>query len=373
MKKMLMFVYNDINTDARVQRSAETLAEIVDLEVLSVGKEYSNPKYKTSNIYSSVVSNIIRYFDVIIKIIFWLKGKKYDIVYAHDFSAALPALFMKVFKKCDKLIYDAHELYIPEKGLSFTPRDKFFYRLEKELIKRADLIICAQEKRGEVMVEHYDLKSKPVTIRNISKLPQNDVQLDPVLQKRSNDFFTKKGITIVYAGALIADRKLDKLIREVANLGEGYKLLIVGDGSDKVRLQSIAQEYPALTSCFLGNVPYAHLSKVIKRCDIGYLYYPVDKLNNIYCASNKIYEYASINLPIVANENPTVKELLDKWSIGICSNNISLAINALVTDIENFKSNCIKFDLENSWGNEAAFLTKEVKTALKYKEKSVGL
>jgi glycosyltransferase involved in cell wall biosynthesis len=370
MKKMLMFVYNDLNNDARVQRAAESVSDIIDLEVLSIGKEYSNAKYKTINIKSSVASNILKYFDVFLKIISWLKGKKYDVVYAHDFSAALPALFMKVFKKCDKMIYDAHELFIPEDGVSFSARDRFFYWLEKELIKRADLIICAQEKRGELMVNHFKLKTKPVTIRNISKLPQTTVQLESSLQKKCDVFFMKKGITIVYAGALATDRKLDELVSDVAELGEGYKLLFVGNGSDSERLQNIAKEYTNLTCCFLGNIPYAHLSNVLNRCDIGYLCYPVDKLNNIYCASNKVYEYASINLPIVANDNPTVKEIFDKWLIGICSDDFQSAIRTIVADFDNFKEGSIKFNSENSWEDEAEILRNEVKTVLKYKEKA---
>jgi len=361
MKRMLMFVYNDLNTDARVQRAAGALSEIVELEVLSVGNEYSSSKYRTINIKALACSNTIKYFVVLKKIVRYLKGKKYDILYAHDFSSALPALYMKCFNKCDKLIYDAHELFIPQNGIRFSLRDKFFYWFERKLIKKADLIICAQEKRGDIMVDHYGLKSKPVTIRNISKLPQTKLPLELELQKKCNDFFVKKGTTIVYAGAMIMDRKLDELISNVSKLGEGYKLLFVGGGSDKERLQNIAQKYPLMNCCFLGNVPYIHLSKMLKQCDIGYLYYPVDKLNNIYCASNKIYEYASINLPIVANENPTVQEIFDKCEIGICSNNIQIAIETIVTDIDKYKSNCSIFDIKNSWEKESELLINAVK------------
>lgn len=364
MKKMLMFVYNDLNTDARVLRAAETISEIVNLDVLSVGDVYTNNKYKTINIESSADSNIIRYFDVFIKMTKWIKGRKYDILYAHDFSSALPALYMKFFKKCDKIIYDAHELFIPQKGMFFPLRDRFFYSLEKEIIKRSDVVICAQEKRGELMVEHYKLKLKPITIRNISKLPQTDAQLETELQEKCNEFFGKPGITIVYAGALVADRKLDELIKSVEQLGDEYKLLIVGDGSDKVRLQDIANNSSSLTFCFLGNVPYIHLSKILNRCDVGYLYYPVDILNNIYCASNKVYEYASIGLPIVANLNPTIQDIFNEWDIGICSNNFKTAIETITSDINRYRDNCVYFDIRNSWDNESNMLLEVVKSIL---------
>jgi glycosyltransferase involved in cell wall biosynthesis len=365
MKRMLMFVYNDLNTDARVQRAAEVISDIVDLEVLSIGDEYSSTKYKTTNIKSSTVSNIFKYFDVLRKIVKWSMGRKYDILYAHDFSSSLPALYMKAFKKCNKLVYDAHELYIPQKGITFSLRDKFFYQLEKVLIKKSDLIICAQEKRGEIMRAHYGLQSKPVIIRNISKLPLTDSQLDPELQKKCNEFFLKKGTTVVYAGALVANRKLDELISTVSQLGQGFKLLFVGGGSDKERLQDLTKNYPLLTCCFLGNVPYVHLSKVLKRCDIGYLFYPTDIFNNIYCASNKVYEYASINLPIVANKNPTLEEIFNKWEIGICTSDLQIAIKTIITNMDKYKSNCIIFNNENRWENEAVLLIKEVKSVLK--------
>lgn len=369
MKRVLMFVYNDLNTDARVQRAAEALSEIVDLEVLSVGNEYSSKKYRTANIKSLANSNVAKYFDIFRKIVKWMKGKKYDVLYAHDFSSALPALYIKAFKKCDKIIYDAHELYIPERGTTFSLRDRFFYWFERKLIKKADLIICAQEKRGEVMVNHYRLQSKPITIKNISKLPQAVGKFDMELQRNCDDFFKKKGITIVYAGGLVPDRKLDELISNVSELGEGYKLLFVGGGSDQERLKSIAQKYPFLTCCFLGSVPYIQLSKILERCDVGYLFYPVDILNNIYCASNKIYEYASINLPMVANPNPTVQEVFIKWEIGICGDRIKDSIRAVVAEIDKYKSNCTVFDRENSWESEATLLRQVIQGFLNNGEK----
>ena len=36
-----MFVYNDLNTDARVQRAATALSDYAEIEVLSIGKPFN--------------------------------------------------------------------------------------------------------------------------------------------------------------------------------------------------------------------------------------------------------------------------------------------------------------------------------------------
>jgi glycosyltransferase involved in cell wall biosynthesis len=48
--------------------------------------------------------------------------------------------------------------------------------------------------------------------------------------------------------------------------------------------------------------------------------YNFDCLNNLYCAPNKIFEYGSFGIPILANDVPGLQETVRRYSAGLCVN-----------------------------------------------------
>ena len=69
--------------------------------------------------------------------------------FANDFYCAeLVPWIMRRNRKVH-VVYDAHELYIPQDDQPLNKRYTFFYKKEKRAIKEADLVICAnKEKRS---------------------------------------------------------------------------------------------------------------------------------------------------------------------------------------------------------------------------------
>lgn len=365
MKKILMLVYNDINYDARVQRAAKALTSIGEVCVISCGKAVEdNLDFQTEQFNLNENSRLKKYCMFIQMVIKHTKYNNYDIVYAHDYFCAIPFLILKIKNRYLKYIYDAHELNIPTKTQPLSIRKRFFYFFEKMAIKKADLVICAQEKRGDIMKKHYKLEKSPLVIQNISRLPESKNVDSTLFLKNYKDFFSIEGRTVVYAGVVTANRNIDKLVDAVNDLGNGYKLLIVGDGD---ALSDIKHKIDNLNNpniIAVGKLPYSVLSSILKYCDIGYLYYSTEGLNNLYCAPNKIYEYSSVHLPIVANENPTVKEIMDKYAIGICDNEIAKAIQVVSDNYQMYKKNIQHFDKLVSWEKEKDKLCNAIKSIL---------
>ena len=155
-------------------------------------------------------------------------------------------------------------------------------------------------------------------------------------------------------------------------LADKCKLLIVGNGDALEELKIKASEHPELHTAFTGSIPYKSLGSILSRCDIGFLYYPVDTLNNRYCASNKIFEYASVGLPILANENPTVKRILEDASIGISTTNFGEGVHIIFEKGENYKNNCMVFTQNNQWKNMAVLFLQKIESMSKYKETQIG-
>ena len=353
-KRIIMYVYGDISTDARVHRSASTLASSYNVTVISNNrgsKSLPNSGY-THYLVGKRDYNLRNYIVTILDAIRYIKKEQPDILYGHDYYSALLLLFFLKRKKCKKIVYDAHELYVPEKGKPFSFRSRIFYWIEKAIVKKVDLLICASEERGYLMQKHYNLPSPPLTIRNISKL--NVISEKEFCDdKNVNGFLQIPGKTLVYAGVVVKSRRLDELIRAAGTLSPEVKLLIVGGGNAVEELKELAVSYPNLQSLFTGPLPFRELGYILSKCDLGFIYYPVDTLNNIYCASNKLYEYASVNLPIVSNNNPTIKKALEQYKIGEASDDLLSAVRQVLENYEVYHSNCSAFNKDFNWETEA--------------------
>ena len=357
-REMIMYVYNDITTDARVQRAAEALTGVFDLTLISTQKGKDIQDYKYRNILvGGRFSGAKDIFDTVLSAWRIIRKEHPAVVYCHDYYSAILVYLLLKTNYSGKIIYDAHELMIPEEG----HRDKrlnFFYWFEKRIVKKVNLLICASDERGQIMKEHYGLKEPPVVVPNISQLQVNDDDKDvKAILETLKDFFAIPRPTVVYAGAVTSSRRIGELVDASIVLHDQCKLLIVGKGDDLDVLKAKAASHPELKSAFTGAVPYKCLGSILSRCDMGFLYYPVDTLNNKYCASNKIYEYASVNLPMLANENPTIRKILNESNIGISTNDFKDGLLRLANDKDTFKENCRLFTHSNQWTAEAGKLS----------------
>ena len=361
-KRIVMYVYNDITTDARVQRAANALS--VGYEVLLISNQ-KGKKVVDSNYMNIFVGGkrkgLLGIIESIWSAIKIIKSQNPDLVYCHDYYSSILAFYLLKIHYSGKIVYDAHELMIPEKGQK-DRRLNFFYWFEKRIVKNVDLLICASKERGQIMKEHYCLSAEPVVVPNISQLQVNDDDKDVRSILHSlKDFFADTKPTVVYAGVVTNSRHIGELVDIAIDLHNWCKLLIVGNGDDLDALKAKAAAHPELIAAFTGAVPYKCLGSVLSRCDMGFLYYPINTLNNIYCASNKIYEYASVGLPMVANDNPTIKRLFGESQIGLSTSDLKSGILSISSEIAWYKNNCLEFTLNNQWTSEANLLLHKIK------------
>lgn len=360
MAKIVMYVYGNIQTDARVKRAAKALAGKYELILLSsdCGKQVKDDGYRNV-LLKCKSSGLMGYFQSVREALKVVRREKPDVFYAHDYYSALIARLLLKRKHCKKIVYDAHELIIPEEGLS-DARMKFFYSMEKAIVNKVDLLVCASQERAALMKEHYHLSKSPLVVENISYLPLGFDLSKLDAAKQLDNFFADKTPTLVYAGVVTKSRKIGSLFDMAAKLAPAVKLLIVGNGDALNEMKEKAAGQNTLKCCFTGAVPYEALGEILKRCDVGYLYYPTNTLNNINCASNKIYEYASVGLPIVANNNPTVKRILEHGGIGISSDDFEDALKQTLSNLNDYKKACAKFVDDNRWEKTALRLLEDV-------------
>jgi len=377
-KRVVMIVYNEIDYDGRVQRSAVALSHNYDLTVVSIDscRNYYNENFTTKAIRLPCIKNFkwIRHF------LFWLKATpiiihlKPHICYSHDFFVAFPGLIWSYLTR-SKYVYDAHELIIPEKGKKQSKKETFFYLLEKISVNFSNLVIAANKERSNLMKEHYALKKAPLIIRNIPHAPEqcneNIFHEYTFLKNKDQD-----EIWLVYQGDINLERGIKPFMMAMQHTDRRFKLLFIGGGPDLNYIKRFVIDKQLNEKILiLGKIPRDHLHLILTSCDIGIVTYPFQGLNNIYCASNKIFEYAQAGLSVLATCQPPLRSIIEKYKLGIllgCNNQSILTESIIDALLKLSKQKCFQkeihtFLFDNQWKTEAKKLLNNIRTMLKNK------
>lgn len=238
-------------------------------------------------------------------------------VVAEDFYTVFPAWLASLLTGAP-LIYDAHELIIPEPGLRQRWRHRIWYRLERSAVRRAALVIAANEERARAMGRHYRLSQTPVVMQNFPPEPAETPGMETVLKRypRLVRSYPEERL-LLYQGHVDLERGLDRFVRALDHLPLHYRLLIAGGGP---HLEALRDLGGSLVKCgrlaLLGRIEHRDLSQITAAADIGLVAYPFQGRNNIYCASNKIFEYLQAGLPVVSTDQPPLRRLVEKYHLG---------------------------------------------------------
>lgn len=305
--RMLMAVYNDLATDARVQRSAEALAKAFDLLVIHTGKPYRAETYETLSVDLRNQASAWQKYSQFGKALKQAATKfQPKIVYAHDYFCALWG-WQSARRTRAKLVYDAHELIIPEKGLHYGLRDRLFQRLEAWTVKRTKLVVAANMPRAMRMVRHYRLPNLPLIVRNVPEPFE--------MPERTR---TDEGFVLLYQGDLSLSRGLGKFVEALAILPDWVRLRFVGDGPDREVLETLVMDMNlGYRVTFTGKLPFTALPEEMANADVGLLSYVATDANNVFCAPNKVYEYAQAGLPMVAVGSRYLVDWVESSEIGL--------------------------------------------------------
>ncbi len=268
-----------------------------------------------------------------------------------------------------KFVYDAYELIIPEPGQIMNLRDRFWYLLERWCVKRADLLIAANEERACLMAEHYQLERTPEIMLNIPVRtvmpadPDTIITKYPAFKRR-----TQEDRLLLYQGDINLARGIGKFINAMNFLSSSYRLIVIGSGPDLRGLAQIARPLSRKGRIFLlGRIEHNLLPSLTPLADIGIICYPFTGQNNIYCSPNKLFEYAQAGLPIVATNQPFLQRIISKFKLGglIEEGHSPEQIAQILQDIAEhkvfYKEGLAAFVQSYKWEDEAARLRKAIR------------
>ncbi|HHG83173.1 MAG TPA: glycosyltransferase [Bacteroidetes bacterium] len=306
-KRIIISVTNDLSSDQRVHRVAETL-RVAGMEVLLIGRQKRNSRvlnprsYATHRMSMWFEKGKFFYLEHSFRLFWLLLFRKCDLLLANDMDTLL-ANFMVAKIRRKKLIYDSHEYWteVPEL-LERRFTRSIWLRLERWLFPRVDAAYTVNDSLARIYREKYGLAVG--TVRN---LPLAGEQ--PVPRKGARR-------TLIYQGALNLGRGIGLMIAAMAEL-QGYTLWVVGSGDLDEPLYHLAQQSGLGEQViFKGFVPFEELKVITAQADLGLSLEEDRGASYHYALPNKLFDYLQAGLPVLVADLPEMRNVVEKYVVG---------------------------------------------------------
>lgn len=259
-------------------------------------------------------------------------------------------VFHDLIKKYDTIgyLFEMPEFQVPLKYRVSFPSIKYLDNMNS--FKH---IICCEYHRALITKSYFGLPNMPIVLPNKPEISieNSEYQIPEDLLNLMN-----RHKVILYQGIFnFPERRLEELCQSIEFLPEEYVIFIMG-GEDEAK-NNLRKKYESNRVYFLPFLsPPDHL-KITEKSYIGYLsYFSIsgnigNTLNTLFCAPNKIYEYAKYGKPMIANDVPALSYSFNKYKSGISVKeftpwNLALAIQEISSDYKQFQDGA--YELYNS-------------------------
>lgn len=235
-----------------------------------------------------------------------LKG---DLYHFHDPELLPWAVLLSWRNK--KIIYDVHES-VPADILNkqyLNPAFRKFLSLavgflEMFASKRMSAIVCATS----YISYRFLAKSKNVIV--INNYPRvEELSATTVLN-------TPKENAVLYVGDITYARGILQIMDAVALMPD-VRLELAGNFSDKNIEAEIRNHAAWPQTNYHGFIDQKKYSQLLSTCKIGFVLF-LPEPNHINAQPNKLFEYMSAGLPVIASHFPLWKEIIETPNTGIC-------------------------------------------------------
>lgn len=277
------------------------------------------------------------------------------IIFAEDvYTLPFAVIFSKLKNK--KVIYDSRELY----GYLASLRKRkiaqaILSSIEKIFIRGAYKIITTGKLDSEHIENKFNLKDT-IVIRNLPFV----ADISKPFNFREYLDINKNVKILLYQGVILHGRGLRPIFKALHKLNDCV-LVVLGDGEYREFYQNLAKEEGFIDKVFFwGKVEQPRLLEYTAGADIGISIIENLSLSYYYALPNKMFEYIQAGIPVVSSSFPQMKEVIDKYKVGIYIDpeNIEEIINVLNNLLnnnelrENLKRNCIIAAKELNWDKE---------------------
>lgn len=319
-------------------------------------------KLNTRKMNKNLFIQVLKYLEFIYRVTLFYRKKNIEMINIHSIALLPLGIFLKYFFK-SKLVYDTHELETETNG-SHVIRKKLAKFIERVLIKKCDLIFVVSENIADWYAKEYEIR-RPIVVKNAPKI---------FTQKKTNYFretfnIRNSSVIILYQGGLSSGRGVNLLL-ECFKKRESDEVVIVfmGFGEMEEEIKNISKIKNNIF--FHSAVSPEIVLDYTSSADLGIHLIQNTCLNHYYCMPNKLFEYAMAGLPVIVSNMKEMRELVEKYEMGIVVEDESLeAINIAIDKImflnlENMKQNSRICAEENSWERQEIKMIDEYRRIL---------
>ena len=329
--KLLLISYGDVEYNSRLRRLISVFSRIGELHTFTRGKELLTEYGKTCNAsYLSFVVSAMNYAR---------KLDSVDLLILDNRRATIPGLLIKTQKHPAYTVQDCRELYLFDEVRYFTGKVGCIF--EKGMARKADIIICANNERAEIMKNRFSLTKRPLVYENIRRLEYTTNEEKKLARQKLAPFLKEDEIRIISLSACSINRTDDVLVKNLQRVQKKCRLFLAGDSkpSDEKVIKNLIVPDLRNKITILGQLNRSELKYLVSHCHIGIVNYGQYDTNNKYCASGKLYEYLYEGIPVVTTTNLPLKRICDEEKIGVADNQFADGIDEVLSHYETYKEN----------------------------------
>ena len=298
--KVVMAVTNDLLTDRRVVRHAETLRE-AGCEVECIGKRELGVKARRGWRF---------YAEYNVRLMLRLLRTKADIVWAND-TDTLAACTLAAKLKGKKLVMDAHELFPEVPELIGRERVKRVWEwIERMMMPRCDALLTVCQSIADYYNERYGVEM--VVVRNVRRVESGEWRVENG-ERRAGSGKLKM---LLYQGAVNKGRGVDWAIDALEWL-EDCRLVVAGGGDLLEEMKAYAAKKPwAERIAFMGRLMPEELERVTRKADVGLVMLEDMGLSYHFALPNRIGDFVAAGVPMVVSDLPEMSRVVREFGVG---------------------------------------------------------
>jgi glycosyltransferase involved in cell wall biosynthesis len=297
---VLLMPADRVVADRQRRRVELTSAAVVNLDG-SVPRT-PEPESFEMNIWERAIFHRAVYFDP-------------DVIHVHDLPQLLPAVLAA--RHCAvPVIYDAHEVY-PEIGTLTPEQQESLRHKERALVPHCTQTITVNPYCAEAMERAYGCKPFNIVL-NATQPSSGHVRGSHDDRLRQRLGLSPETRILMFQGWMAdVGRGLLELVAGMAKVRPEVHLVMMGYGDIELFKAAATMSGVEDRVHLLPPVPWDQLVSWSAAADVGIIpYQPVD-LNHRVCSPNKLFEFISAGLPILANDLPYLTKVIMGEGFGL--------------------------------------------------------
>jgi glycosyltransferase involved in cell wall biosynthesis len=321
--RVAMLLHKSVEHDSRVRREAMALAgaghdvTVLELTAVPAGARLDGFARQSVSPPEWMRRRLPFHLYRLAFLLWFMKGLarlKPDVVHAHDAAMLLPGILGARLTGA-MLVYDSHELAtsVPYRERSWA---WFVGAIERLVVPRCAAVITVSDGIATRLRERYRLARTPTVVRNVTALR---AQGQGMLRERLG--IDEHTPLVLHQGAPAPARGCELLVAAVAKL-PGVWLAFLGDpepGYETVLREEIKRNGLRERVKLLASVPLAELLAHTAEADVGVTLLQDTCENHRLALPNKLFEYISAGIPVVASDLPETRRLVERYGVGWCA------------------------------------------------------